>query len=290
MTVVTHNMGLAYPKIISDVVEHGDLSSPRGMAIREQRGFHLVLTDPTRPLVERPNFGKAIMWADIASVVSGTFINTVYDIASSAETRSLHKASGAYGPRTYGQVTNVIAELRRDPDSRRAVVYVGRETDLWNSQDTGEMPCTSLWQFFVRDGALEMITYMRSWDLVWGLSYDLPVFTTMQRFIAQQLGLQLGNYQHFAGSAHVYERHWNLTNLKEVETPALSLITPGPNDIDGLDHDTARKSVALMLNVFAALANAPQLDQSIMDTARWAIVPSALEAFNVLVAKSARLR
>lgn len=235
MTVIAQNMGLAYPTLVRNVVEHGDLVSPRGLQIREERGFHLVLEDPTRPLVNRRGYNRALMWADILCVLSGTFSPTLYDIASPAATRSLHKASGAYGPRTAQQIRDVVDELRRDPDSRRAVVYVGRDSDLRNSVDTGDQPCTSLWQFFIREGRLEMLTYMRSWDLVWGLSYDLPVFTMVQRLVAAALQLEVGTYQHFAGSAHVYDRHWGLpSELEAVETPELE--PPFPARFGGRNH------------------------------------------------------
>ena len=96
-------------------------------------------------------------------------------------------------------------------------MYVGRHDDLAALDDpisaydrAGEMPCTCLWQFRIADGELNMSVYMRSWDLVWGLSYDVPSFVAVQAALAKDLGYAIGKYVHTAGSAHVYERHWEL--------------------------------------------------------------------------------
>jgi thymidylate synthase len=93
------------------------------------------------------------------------------------------------------------------------------------------MPCTAIWQFILRGESydlhvpqleepikevrpkLHMLVYMRSWDLVWGLSYDVPCFVANQMALAKSLGAEIGSYVHVAGSAHIYERHFN-TNVR----------------------------------------------------------------------------
>ncbi|HEY6018822.1 MAG TPA: thymidylate synthase, partial [Candidatus Paceibacterota bacterium] len=86
--------------------------------------------------------------------------------------------------------------------------------DLLHVGDTaataGEMPCTMTWQFHLRDDILSMSVNMRSWDLVWGLSYDVPSFVAVQMMLAQHLNAKLGMYVHDAGSAHVYEQHYDI--------------------------------------------------------------------------------
>ena len=69
------------------------------------------------------------------------------------------------------------------------------------------------WQFLPRGGKLEMLVSMRSWDLVWGLSYDVPCFVAVQLALAAALDLEPGTYTHVAGSGHLYERHWRLVSL-----------------------------------------------------------------------------
>jgi thymidylate synthase len=72
------------------------------------------------------------------------------------------------------------------------------------------MPCTALWQFHLRDELLSMTAVMRSWDLVWGLSFDVPSFVAVQLALADHLGVGIGRYVHVAGSAHVYDRHYDV--------------------------------------------------------------------------------
>jgi thymidylate synthase len=107
----------------------------------------------------------------------------------------------------------VEAELRASPSSRRGTVYVGRHDDLVRADDDDrarEMPCTKTWQFDLTDGHLDMTAEMRSNDLVWGLSYDIPCFTAVQRAMAHALGVPVGTYWHKANSLHVYEKHYQL--------------------------------------------------------------------------------
>ena len=80
------------------------------------------------------------------------------------------------------------------------------------------MSCTLTWHFFNRNDKLEMIVNMRSWDLVWGLSYDIPCFVAVQMAVADALDLELGEYTHVAGSGHVYERHFDMIADKTTET------------------------------------------------------------------------
>jgi thymidylate synthase len=79
-------------------------------------------------------------------------------------------------------------------------------------------------QFLVRDGALECLAFMRSNDVIWGLSYDLYILTMLQELMASELGLELGRYTHVATSMHVYDHHlamaekiggWRLPNKPE---------------------------------------------------------------------------
>jgi len=65
-------------------------------------------------------------------------------------------------------------------------------------------------QFLVRDSKLHAIVYMRSNDAIWGLPYDVFLFTMLQELLASELGLQLGTYTHTVGSLHLYEKHFDL--------------------------------------------------------------------------------
>lgn len=121
---------------------------------------------------------------------------------------------GAYGPRLTGggaaglppaQLEAVIAMLGRRSSSRRAVLQLFSAADLPRAETQGgDVPCTCVLQFLVRDDALHLLTYMRSNDAVAGLTHDVFCFTMLQELVARRVGVELGSYQHMVGSLHVY--------------------------------------------------------------------------------------
>lgn len=118
----------------------------------------------------------------------------------------------AYGPRligtgefgrTFNQVERVIDQLRRKPDTRRAVISLLEPSDLQVGKD--EAPCTIALQFIRRRGRLHLVAMMRSNDAYLGFPHDVFCFTMIQELIARSLGIQVGEYHHFATSLHLYE-------------------------------------------------------------------------------------
>ena len=123
--------------------------------------------------------------------------------------------NGAYGKRIFGcvesntnQFNNVLAKLRDDPDSRQAVIA------LYTAQDSGiqskDIPCTCSLQFLIRNNRLNLLVYMRSNDLIWGMPYDIFSFTLIQEYLANLLNIEIGWYEHVVGSMHIYSYHYNL--------------------------------------------------------------------------------
>lgn len=122
---------------------------------------------------------------------------------------------GGYGPRLFrlnrkrkhiNQVENVVALLRKNPASRRAVIQIFDGEDI-DGPRRKEVPCTCTLQFLSRGGRLHLFTSMRSNDAFWGLPHDVFAFTMLQELVARKLGLELGCYKHFVGSLHLYDRH-----------------------------------------------------------------------------------
>ena len=97
-------------------------------------------------------------------------------------------------------------ELEHDPNSRRAVVHIkeARDLTLYPSNDVN---CTVCLQFFLRHGKLMETVYMRSNDVWMGLPYDMAYFMGLQVRMAMELGVELGEYTHIAGSLHLYGRN-----------------------------------------------------------------------------------
>lgn len=118
----------------------------------------------------------------------------------------------AYGPRLIGtgefgrsfnQIQRVIDQLGRKPDTRRAAISILDPSDL--ELGKAEAPCTIALQFIRRRGRLHLIAMMRSNDAYLGFPHDVFRFTMIQELVARSLGIQVGEYHHFATSLHLYE-------------------------------------------------------------------------------------
>lgn len=120
---------------------------------------------------------------------------------------SLH---GAYGPRIIRQLESVIAMLKADPASRRAVVTIF--SGAVDHIDSKDIPCPISMQFFVRHRRLHCITTFRSQNIVMVYPYDIFLFTMLHEWVAVHVGLDVGMHIQNTGSMHFYENEMNLAN------------------------------------------------------------------------------
>lgn len=116
--------------------------------------------------------------------------------------------NSAYGYRIFEQFgfdqwEYVKDLLKKDPNTRQAVIHI---KDASN-KPTKDTPCTVSLQFLLRNGQLNLTTYMRSNDIWLGFPYDVFSFTCMQIIMAFELGVEIGEYTHIAGSLHLYTRN-----------------------------------------------------------------------------------
>lgn len=119
-------------------------------------------------------------------------------------------APGAYGPRIFGssaasQMETILEILKRKNDTRQAVIQIFDASDLRSK--SGDVPCTCTLQFMLRGGRLHLVTNMRSNDAYIGLPHDVFAFTMIQEVVARILGREIGTYNHFVGSLHLYDRN-----------------------------------------------------------------------------------
>ncbi|MDP9191624.1 MAG: thymidylate synthase [Acidobacteriota bacterium] len=106
--------------------------------------------------------------------------------------------------RTIDQITNVIDEIRRNPDSRRLVV------SAWNVGELDKMalsPCHALFQFYVADGRLSCQLYQRSADVFLGVPFNIASYALLTLMVAQVTGLAPGEFIHTFGDVHLYLNH-----------------------------------------------------------------------------------
>lgn len=104
------------------------------------------------------------------------------------------------------QIDYVVAELKSNPMSRRAVISI-YDAKEW-PQYRKDTPCTLAIHFQIAFGRLNMSVMMRSNDLWFGFAIDQYCFSRLQEMIAERLNIEVGNYYHFATNLHLYERHY----------------------------------------------------------------------------------
>jgi thymidylate synthase len=115
--------------------------------------------------------------------------------------RSWTTASGE----TVDQITNVVEQIKRDPDSRRLIV------SAWNVGDIPDMalpPCHCLFQFYVADGRLSCQLYQRSADVFLGVPFNIASYALLTIMVAQVTGLKPGEFVHTFGDVHLYLNHF----------------------------------------------------------------------------------
>ena len=118
----------------------------------------------------------------------------------------------------FDQIEKIIDLLSKDKNSRRAVLNIN--TPNFDVIDTKDEPCTIAIQYLIRDGKLNCTTFMRSNDIYYGLPYDAIFFTELQKHVANRLGLEYGEWTHFATSLHVYER--DIDKIKNLKNDKIS--------------------------------------------------------------------
>ncbi|MET0546942.1 MAG: thymidylate synthase [Caulobacterales bacterium] len=106
--------------------------------------------------------------------------------------------------RTIDQISNVIEQIKKTPNSRRLIV------SAWNPADVDQMalpPCHCLFQFYVSEGALSCQLYQRSADVFLGVPFNIASYALLVQMIAQVTDLEPGEFVHTIGDAHLYLNH-----------------------------------------------------------------------------------
>ena len=134
--------------------------------------------------------------------------------------------AGADG-RSYDQISWVVNEIRRKPDSRRLIV------SAWNVPDIETMklpPCHCLFQFYVADGRLSCQLYQRSADIFLGVPFNIASYALLTHMMAQATGLGVGDFVHSFGDAHLYLNHLEQARLQLSRAPrALPVLKMNPD-------------------------------------------------------------
>ncbi|WP_062532896.1 thymidylate synthase [Jeotgalibaca dankookensis] len=111
---------------------------------------------------------------------------------------------------TIDQIKDVIEMIKKNPDSRRLIV------SAWNPEDVPNMalpPCHTLFQFYVAEGKLSCQLYQRSADVFLGVPFNIASYALLTHLIANETGLEVGDFVHTMGDAHLYLNH--MDQIKE---------------------------------------------------------------------------
>ncbi len=122
----------------------------------------------------------------------------------------------APGGRSIDQISDLLDEIKINPDSRRLVV------SAWNVAEVGEMalpPCHCLFQFYALDGKLSCQLYQRSADVFLGVPFNIASYALLTLMIAQATGLEPGDFVHTLGDAHLYSNHLQQADEQLARTP-----------------------------------------------------------------------
>jgi thymidylate synthase len=117
---------------------------------------------------------------------------------------------------TIDQIANVVAMIRKNPDSRRLIV------SAWNPAQVDKMalpPCHCLFQFYVAEGRLSCQLYQRSADIFLGVPFNIASYALLTMMVAQVTGLKGGEFIHTFGDAHLYSNHVEQAELQLSRSP-----------------------------------------------------------------------
>lgn len=150
-----------------------------------------------------------------------------------AQWRSWNGAGG----KVVDQITEVIDQIKKNPDSRRLIV------SAWNVAEIPNMalaPCHALFQFYVADGKLSLQLYQRSADVFLGVPFNIASYALLLMMVAQVCGLEVGDYVHSFGDVHIYNNHFEQVNRqlsRETKPLPTMRLNPEIKDIFSFDFE-----------------------------------------------------
>lgn len=221
-----------YLELLSDVLEHGTPRTDRtgtgtqsvfGRQIRFdlERGFPVTTT--------KKLYMKGVIYELLWFLKGSTNIKYLQDHGVGIwdewadEQGELGPVYGAQwrrweGPngKSFDQIAHIIAQIKRDPDSRRHLV------SAWNVAQIENMrlpPCHCLFQFYVLHGKLSCQLYQRSADLFLGVPFNIASYALLTMMVAQVTGLQPGEFIHTFGDVHIYMNHIDAVKLQISRSP-----------------------------------------------------------------------
>lgn len=186
----------AFERYIKSEEYSGPDMTDFGLRAQQDEDFNEVYQE------EMKKFTRKILNDDSFAEKHGSLGN-VYG----AQWRSWPSSDGG----TIDQIQNVIDSIKNKPDSRRHIV------SAWNPDEIEDMalpPCHTLFQFYVADGKLSCQLYQRSADVFLGVPFNIASYALLTHLIAHETGLEVGEFIHTFGDAHLYSNHMDQIKLQ----------------------------------------------------------------------------
>lgn len=188
------------------------VSSPRGSEVREVINGTYTVDMPSFIDLSDRRVNVEFMFAEAAWIISGS--NRLEDLTPYMKRYADYSDDGvflrgAYGPKVVDQLGYVVDSIEKDQDTRQAVLTIWRE----RPGEAKDIPCTVAMQFLLRDNKLNLVTTMRSQDIVLGFTYDVFTFSMVAKSVQlllreRGIDVEMGKLFVNAGSMHIYERHY----------------------------------------------------------------------------------
>ena len=199
----------AFERYVKIIDYEGPDMTDFGLRAQEDEAFKAVYQE------EMATFTNKILLDEDFAEAHGSLGN-VYG----AQWRSWPSAGGE----VIDQISNVIDSIKNNPDSRRHIV------SAWNPDEIEDMalpPCHTMFQFYVADGKLSCQLYQRSADVFLGVPFNIASYALLTHLIAHETGLEVGEFIHTLGDAHLYLNHLDQISLQlsrdTMELPELVL-------------------------------------------------------------------
>ena len=147
------------------------------------------------------------------------------------------RKDGSYENDGVDQITDVIEQIKTNPNSRRLIV------SGWNPKEADQValpPCHTLFQFFVADNKLSCQLYQRSADLFLGVPFNIASYALLTHMVAQVCGLEVGEFVWTGGDCHIYQNHREQVELqltRELYSLPTLTLNPDVTDIFAFNYD-----------------------------------------------------
>lgn len=148
-----------------------------------------------------------------------------------------------YHGETINQIQVAVDTIKNNPDSRRIMVSGWNVADLQTlikGKKTAPPPCHTIFQFYVVNGKLSCQLYQRSADVFLGVPFNIASYALLTMMMAHVTGLQLGDFVHSFGDAHIYNNHREQVDLQLSRTPRplpTMKLNPAVKDIFGFSYE-----------------------------------------------------